>query len=273
MNFKSVSKKDWKLKLIDNNKVLYIKEKFFFSEILSKLLVAKNIDPNYIKLFLNPNFNDYLLNQSKLLDVNKSVNYIFETILQNKPIGIFGDYDVDGASSTAILIKFFNHIKHPCKFLIPDRIIDGYGPTISTFDKLIKQNVSTIITVDCGTQSYKPIEYANSKNVKTIVIDHHQAEVKLPDAFAIINPTRIDDNSNFNMLCATSLTYLFLYALNKKLNKENWYNKKDIKEPLISDFLDLVALATICDVVPLVGINRYFVKEGITLINKKKILD
>ena len=270
MNFNSVTHKDWELKFADNNKILYLREKFSISEILSRLLVLRNIDTENIESFLKPEINKDLIDPNLLLDMKKSVKLITEDIVENKITGIFGDYDVDGASSTAILIKFFTHINHKYKFYIPDRVNEGYGPTKNTFKKLIDQKVSSIITVDCGTLSYEAIDFGNINNVNTIVIDHHQTESKLPKAFGLINPNRVGDNSNLNSLCATSLVFIFLIALDRELKKKKWYDNNKIVPPDLTEMLDLVALATICDVVPLVGINRYFVQKGLSLIKEGK---
>ena len=270
MNLKSVTNKDWKLKEADKNKILYIKENFFLSETLARLLVIKNINLKDINLFLNPELSKNLIFPYKLTDMEKAVDHTYLEILNKKKIGIFGDYDVDGAASVALLTKFFNQLKHPSTFYIPDRVTEGYGPSIKTFNKLIEKNVSTIFTVDCGTLSYKEIEYASLKKTNTIVIDHHQVEIILPKALSVINPNRIDDKSKLNQLCAAALTYLFLIALDLKLKKTNWYKLNNIVPPILEDSLDLVALASVCDVVPLIGINRYFVKKGLIKIKEKK---
>ena len=129
-----------------------------------------------------------------------SVEHIYGLIKERSVIGIFGDYDVDGASSTAMLIKFFTEINQPYNFFIPDRQKDGYGPSVDTFDKFIKKKIKTIITVDCGTLSNEVVDYANTKNVSTIILDHHQADINLPKALGIINPNRIDDRSKLKYL-------------------------------------------------------------------------
>ena len=136
---------------------------------------------------------------------------------------------------------------------------------------MINKNVDLIITVDCGTMSYKSIDFANKNKVDVIVLDHHQSEIKLPNAYSIINPNRFDDNSNLNYLCAAGVCFMTLVALNSNLRSNGWFKKNNITEPNLLDFLDLVSLGTICDVVPLVGLNRAIVKQGLKIINKKKI--
>ena len=279
MKYSSVTGKNWELKEVDNKKVLQLTEQFSISYILSKLLALRKIKPEKVESFLNPKIKNIIPNPNILKDMDIAVSYILNIILENKTIGIFGDYDVDGASATALLINFFKKINQRYTFFIPDREKDGYGPSINSFDKLIKKKIDTIITVDCGSTSYDAIDFAKNKCIETIVLDHHQIDVKLPKAKALINPSRIDDVSNLDNLCATSITFLFLIALNKSLKEINWYNKNQISEPDLFAFLDLVALATVCDVVPLLDLNRAFVKQGLRVIEKrmnlglKKLID
>ena len=167
--------------------------------------------------------------------------------------------------------NFFKMINQNFDIYIPDRKTEGYGPTIKSFRKLLEKNVKLIITVDCGTLSFDAIEFANTKDVDVIVLDHHQSEIKLPKAYSIINPNRIDDDSNLNYLCAAGVSFMTLVSINALLRKSNWYLDNNIQEPNLLDYLDLVSLGTICDVVPLVGLNRAIVKQGLKIINKKNI--
>ena len=185
-------------------------------------------------------------------------------------IGIFGDYDVDGATSVAILAKYFKQIHHPFEFLIPDRIKDGYGPKEKGFDFLINKGSKLIITVDCGISSHKAISHARNKSIETIVIDHHQGDVKLPEATAIVNPNRIDDESKLSYLCAAGVCFMFLVSLNNKLRNKNWFKLNSINEPNILNYLDLICLGTVCDVVPVIGLNRAIVKQGLKVFGKRK---
>ena len=191
--------------------------------------------------------------------------------IQNKNIiGIFGDYDVDGATSTAILAKYFKHINQPFELLIPDRIKDGYGPTEKGFDLLIDKGSKLIISADCGTSSFDAILHAKNRNVETIVLDHHQGDIKLPEATAIVNPNQINDKSNLIYLCAAGVCFMFLVALNSKLRNKNWFKLNSINEPDILNYLDLICLGTVCDVVPVIGLNRAIVKQGLKVFGKRK---
>ncbi len=270
MDYLSISGKKWIYKKFNTDYINFLKENYFLDEITAKLLSIRNIDKKYIKSFLEPSIKNLIPNPNTLKDMEKTTNRIYKAIKEKEKIGIFGDYDVDGASSTALLGKFFKMINQNFDIYIPDRKTEGYGPTIKSFRKLLEKNVKLIITVDCGTLSFDAIEFANTKNVDVIVLDHHQSEIKLPKAYSIINPNRIDDDSNLNYLCAAGVSFMTLVSINALLRKSNWYLDNNIQEPNLLDYLDLVSLGTICDVVPLVGLNRAIVKQGLKIINKKK---
>ena len=268
----SLTGKKWILKNFDNNYSNYIKENYYLDEITSKLLAIRKIHKNEIKLFINPSIKNMLPNPNILKDMDKAVIKTYETILKKSKIAIFGDYDVDGASSTAILGNYFKLINYKYDIYIPDRKKEGYGPNIKTFKKFIKNKVKLIFTVDCGTVSYDPIKFAHSNKTDVIVLDHHQSDLTLPKAYSIVNPNRFDDNSNLNYLCAAGVTFLFLVALNKKLRENNWFVENNINEPNLLNFLDLVSIGTVCDVVPLIGLNRALVKQGLEIIRLRKNL-
>ncbi len=269
MNFKSVTGKNWILKNYDNNIVNFYKDNFLLDEVTSRLLAVRKINKEDVQLFLNPSIKNLLPDPYNLKDMSKGVQRTIESIERDEKVAIFGDYDVDGASSTALLGNYFKSINKSFEIYIPDRKNEGYGPSVNSFNKLISMGSKLIFTVDCGTLSFKPIDFAKSKDVDVIVLDHHQSEVQLPKANSIINPNRFDDSSKLNYLCAAGVTFMFLVALNSKLRKNQWFEKNNINEPNLMNFLDLVSLGTICDVVPLVGLNRAIVKQGLKIIRKK----
>jgi single-stranded-DNA-specific exonuclease len=270
MNSVSVTGKCWLYKKYDSAFIDYLKNNFSLDEITARLLAIKNIDKKEIQNYLKPAIKNLLPNPNILKDMEKTVSRALLAIENKEKIGIFGDYDVDGATSTALLGKYFSEINCQFEIYIPDRKKEGYGPSIHGFEQLIKKNSNLIFTVDCGTLSHDPINYALKKKIDTIVLDHHQSEVKLPKAYSIVNPNRLDDTSNLNYLCAAGVCFFFLIGLNRELRKINWFKKNDLKEPDLLKFLDLVSLGTICDVVPLIGINRALVKQGIKIMNFKK---
>ena len=269
MNISSVTGKNWIYKKFDSSDVKNISEKYSLSEISSKLLSIRKEKIGNLDLFLNPKIKNLLPNPMNLKDMNEAIERTYKSIVNSDLIGIFGDYDVDGATSTALLAKYFLTIKQKIKTYIPERKTEGYGPTNKSFISLINDGAKLIFTVDCGTLSYEPIKTANNSNVDVIVLDHHQSDILLPNACAIVNPNRHDDTSNLNYLCAAGVCFVFLVALNKKLRESKWFQNNNINEPNMLNFLDLVSLGTVCDVVPLIGLNRAMVKQGLEILKKR----
>ena len=272
MNVNSISGKSWILKKYNQKDITFIKENFSLDEITSKLLSIREIKKEEINSFLNPSIKNFLPNPNILMDMEKSSARTVESIVNNEKIGIFGDYDVDGATSTALLGNYFSELGLNYEIYIPDRKKEGYGPSKHSFQHLINQNVKLIFTVDCGTLSFESIEFAKKNKIDVIVLDHHQSEIKLPKAFSVVNPNRIDDKSNLQYLCAAGVSFMFLVSLNKFLRSKNWFKKENLTEPNLLNYLDLVSLGTVCDVVPLVGLNRAIVKQGLKIIKSKKNL-
>ncbi len=272
MSVISVSRKNWILKKYDNQEISFYKDNFFLDDITSKLLSIRKIKRDEVERFLNPSIKNFLPNPNILNDMNKSVQRTSEAIDKQEKIGIFGDYDVDGASAAALLGNFFAHLKIPYEIYIPDRKKEGFGPSINAFEKFINNGVKLIFTVDCGTLSFEAIDFANQNKTDVIVLDHHQSEVNLPKAYSIINPNRLDDNSKLNYLCAAGVTFMFLVAINKYLRENKWFSNAGIEEPNLINYLDLVSLGTVCDVVPLTGLNRAIVKQGLKILKSRKNL-
>ena len=272
MSLLSISGKHWILKKYSQDDLRFIKENFSLDEITSKLLSIRKIKREDINSFLNPSIKNFLPNPNVLLDMEKSTLRTINAINEKEKIGIFGDYDVDGATSTALLGNYFSQLGINYEIYIPDRKKEGYGPSINSFKELIDNNVKVIFTVDCGTLSFDAINYANKKKIDVIVLDHHQSEIKLPSAYSIINPNRLDDRSNLQYLCAAGVSFMFLVSLNRALRLNKWFEKFNVEEPDLINFLDLVSLGTVCDVVPLTGLNRAIVKQGLKIIKSKKNL-
>ena len=272
MSFSSVSGKNWLFKEFDLSDITKYSENYSLTEIVAKLLSIRKKNIEDINFFLNPKIKNILPNPLHLKDMKNAIDRTYKSIIQDELIGIFGDYDVDGASSTALLARYFLSISQKIQTYIPDRQKEGYGPNSIGFLNLIKHGAKIIFTVDCGTLSFEPIKLAQNLNVDVIVLDHHQSDIKLPNACAIVNPNRYDDSSGLNYLCAAGVCFIFLVALNKKLRDEDWFKRNKITEPNILNFLDLVSLGTVCDVVPLIGLNRALVKQGLKIIKKRSNL-
>ena len=272
MNLGSVSGKNWISKEFNSDDIDFFKTNFFLDEIVAKLLSIRKIKKEEIKFFLDPSIKNILPNPFVLKDMDKGIDRTISAILKKEKIGIFGDYDVDGATSTAILGQYFKLLNINFEIYIPDRKSEGFGPNKKAFLEFINLGVNLIFTVDCGTLSFEPISYAKKEKIDVIILDHHQSDIKLPDAHSIINPNRMDDRSELNYLCAAGVCFLFLIALNKKLRDKNWFELNLIKEPDLINILDLVSLGTVCDVVPLIGLNRAIVRQGLKILKKKNNL-
>ena len=272
MSSLSLSGKNWILKKYNQEDLKFIKDNFYLDEITSKLISIRNIKRDEIESYLNPSIKNFLPNPNNLKDMEKSTLRSIKAILESEKIGIFGDYDVDGATSTALLGNYFSELNLDYEIYIPDRKKEGYGPSVQGFQELINKKVKIIFTVDCGTLSYDAINFAKKEKVDVIVLDHHQSEIKLPSAFSIVNPNRFDDKSNLQYLCAAGVTFMFLVSLNRELRTQKWFEQNNIIEPNLINYLDLVSLGTVCDVVPLTGLNRAIVKQGLKILKTKKNL-
>ena len=270
MSALSISGRSWVLKNFNQEDIYFLKDNFSLDEITSKLLSIRKIKKEEINSFLNPSIKNFLPNPDVLLDMNKATSRTLDAVNKKEKIGIFGDYDVDGATSSALLGKYFSKLKLEYEIYIPDRKREGYGPTVKSFEYLIKKGVKIIFTVDCGTLSFDAINYAKKNKIDVIVLDHHQSEINLPNAFSIINPNRLDDKSNLQYLCAAGVTFMFLVSINRKLRINGWFDKHNLHEPDLINYLDLVSLGTVCDVVPLIGLNRALVKQGLKILKIKK---
>lgn len=268
---KSVNGLDWQLKPADDRLVLEIVQKFEIPEIVARILVSRGISVDEVSSFLTPTLKQNLPNPFSLKDMEKAASQMAMSILAGEPIGIMGDYDVDGATSTAILKMFLKSCGVRVLTFIPNRE-DGYGPNAGKMEEFKKSGCSVVATVDCGMTAFEPIDYGTKLGLDILVLDHHEPEKKLPNAYAVVNPKRLDEDKNHpcHHLAAVGVVFLFLVALNKILRTKGFYEKRI--EPNLMQYLDLVALGTVCDVVRLKGVNRLFVKSGLVQMRQGKNL-
>jgi single-stranded-DNA-specific exonuclease len=182
-------------------------------------------------------------------------------------IGVFGDYDVDGATAAALLTRFFAAVGARTHLYVPDRLAEGYGPNAPALIRLREEGVRVVVTVDCGTTAHQPLAAAAAAGLDVVVVDHHVAEPLLPQAMAVVNPNRLDEVSPHGVLAAVGVAFLLVIALNRALRRAGWY-RGERAEPDLFAWLDLVALGTVCDVVPLVGLNRAFVAQGLKIARR-----
>ena len=250
----------------NQNSVLFqsIKKNFSFGKKISEILSKRVSTEQNLSDFLDPKLRNLLPDPWVLKNMREASEYIAQVIIKKKKIGIFGDFDVDGITSTSAICLFLQEMNIPFEFYIPNRIIEGYGPNIDAFKKLKEKGCQVIITVDCGITSNKVIEEAKNLGIKTIIIDHHLQAFSLPDADFIINPNQEKDYSGLNNLAAVGVVFLFLISLKRELKKNNFFKNK--KEPNLINLVDLVALGTVCDLVKFDLVNRAFVKSGLELM-------
>jgi len=240
----SISGKIWKQSKVNKNLIEKVKQDHGLGNILSQLIISRNYDAS--EIYGINNFQKLINIFKDDCDYKKASKMLLYCIKNNENICILGDYDVDGACSTSLLVRYFNHINQKHFFYIPDRINDGYGASKKLFKKLILKKPKLVIMVDCGSTSNEAIQYLNEHNVKSIIIDHHEINKPYPKSDAVINPKKKITNKEDKLLCATALTYFFLDNFIKKMNS-------DFK---LSNYLIYVLLATVCDVMPLRKINK-----------------
>ena len=263
---KSIKGNYWAYQKPSINFVEKIKLSFNLSNIIASIVANRNIDDNNLDYFLNPTLKNNLPDPSTLKNMDSSIKILLEKIVRNNTLGILGDYDVDGATSTAILFKYFEFIGVNAEIYIPDRIKDGYGISKNSIDHFFRKKVNLLVSLDCGTNDAEFIAYAREKGIEIIVIDHHEVK-SLGSPLSIINPKLKGDTSNLNNLCTAGLVFLFVIGLNRELRKKNFFKNKE--EINLKELLDIVAVGTICDLVPLHNENRLLVKKGLEKINLK----
>ena len=233
-------------------------------ELLGRVLAARGAEPHNAARHLDPTLRTLMPDPTRLQDMERAAERFAAAIRAAESIAVFGDYDVDGAASVALIERFLRAHRQTCETYIPDRLAEGYGPTAEALTGLAEAGARLILTVDCGTAAHEAIAAANEAGAEVVVIDHHQADEALPPAFAVINPNRQDDLSGQGHLAAAGVVFLFLVATTRLLRRDGYY--RDRPEPDLLGLLDLVALATVCDVVPLKDTNRAFVAQGLKVL-------
>ncbi|TPI60645.1 single-stranded-DNA-specific exonuclease RecJ [Mesorhizobium sp. B3-1-3] len=235
-------------------------------DIVARVLAGRGVSVEQTERFLDPTIRELLPNPASLTDMEKAAARLADAIVAREKVAIFGDYDVDGAASSALIKRFLTHFSVPSEIYIPDRIFEGYGPNPEAMRELISRGAKLIVTVDCGTNSATSIDAAREAGADVVVLDHHQVGGPLPAADAVVNPNREDDLSGQGHLCAAGVVFLCLVQTAKVLRAR----LPDAAPVDLLSMLDLVALATVCDVVPLTGVNRAFVVKGLQVARQQK---
>ena len=272
-NKKSINQNYWKLSTkteLETHFELFFSQRFNFPSALVPILIDNKVSKDNFELFVDPKIKNFLPDPNIFIDMDKTVKRIANEIENKNPIGVFGDYDVDGATSAALLKLFLQYFGIEVHIHIPDRFLEGYGPNISALNSLVSKGSNLIITVDCGINSHEPLKELNKTDIDCIIIDHHTPDDDLPPAFSIVNPKRKENGIEYHYLSAVGVTFIMIVGLTRELRQRGIFEK--IKEPNLFRFLDLVALGTVCDVVPLKGLNRCFVKAGLNIISQRKNL-
>jgi single-stranded-DNA-specific exonuclease len=262
---RSVSGRRWRLRTGDDRAGQAIAERLALPEIVGRLLAQRGIDADHAPGFLAPRLRDQLPDPSHLRDMEIAAARLVRAVRDGETIGIFGDYDVDGATSAALLTRFFSAVGGRTRVYVPDRLREGYGPNAAALLELREEGVAVVVTVDCGTTAHLPLAEAARAGLEVIIIDHHVAEPLLPPAAAIVNPNRLDETSPHGELAAIGVAFLLVVAVNRALRQAGWYGAGRV-EPDLLQWLDLVALGTVCDVVPLTRLNRALVAQGIKVV-------
>jgi single-stranded-DNA-specific exonuclease len=263
----SLTGRQWLLTDGDERLAASISQRLGLPELLGRVLASRAIELDAVESFLNPTLRESLPDPFHLKDMDKAADRLAQAILADETIGIFGDYDVDGATSSALLSRFFRAVGAGVLVHIPDRMLEGYGPNAPALLSLQARGCAVVITVDCGITSFEPLAAAKAAGLPVIVVDHHEAEPSLPEALAVVNPNRFDEDSPHGQLAAVGVAFLLIVAINKRLREAGWYQTHPA--PDLMQWLDIVALGTVCDVVPLVGVNRALVSQGLKVMAKR----
>ena len=257
----------WQVASVDERLAEILVQKYGLPILIAKIIALRGITSDDVANFLDPKISTLMPDPHVLKDMQKAAERIADAIIENQKIAIIGDYDVDGATSTSVMKLFLRSVGIEPDIHIPDRD-EGYGPSKQAVDDFKNKGTNLLLTLDCGTTAFEPLEYATSLGIDVVVLDHHEAEVKLPKIYALVNPKRLDESDDYpslKFMAAVGVVFMTVVAVNRSLRQKGFYNN-DRPEPDLKRWLDLVALGTVCDVVPLKGINRAYVSQGLKVM-------
>ena len=253
---------------VDDRLSLALSQRHNLSVVAARVLAARGIDLDTAAAFLTPKIRASLPDPDLLRDMGRAAQRIVDAVERDEPIAVFADYDVDGATSAAILYRYLAAVARPPAIYVPDRQAEGYGPNAAALAKLRESGARVVLTVDCGTTAFEALAEATRTGLDIIVIDHHTAEVRLPDAYAVVNPNRIDESGELHQLAACGVSFLVVVEVNRRLRANGHFAQRP--EPNLLDLLDLVAVGTICDVASLTGVNRALVVQGLRVLASRR---
>jgi single-stranded-DNA-specific exonuclease len=237
-------------------------------DLMARVLAGRGVKLEEVDRYLDPTLRDLMPDPFTMRDMEPAIGRLAVAVRRGERIAIFGDYDVDGATSAALLAQFLGDCGCPTIVHIPDRVTEGYGPNSEAMRAFAAQGATLVVTVDCGAVSHEPFAEARRLGLDVVVFDHHQAPELLPDAVAVVDPNRQDDLSGLGYLCAAGVVYMALVALNRALRETGFWQGRAAPDLIAA--LDLVALATVADVVPLIGLNRAFVVKGLSVMRARR---
>ena len=264
---RSVTGRRWRPRLENEKLALALAQRLDLPDVIARVLAARGVGVETAEAFLNPTLKALLPDPFAVTDMETAAIRLADAVMAGETVGIFGDYDVDGATSSALLSRFLRHVGGAVEVHIPDRIKEGYGPNAPALVGLMDRGAHVVVTVDCGISAHEPLRLAAEAGLDVIVLDHHVAEADLPRAHAVVNPNRLDDTSGLTQLAAVGVTFLTVVAVNRLLRERGWYGVRS--EPDLMAWLDLVALGTVCDAVPLAGLNRALVTQGLKVMGRR----
>ncbi|EJW10559.1 Single-stranded-DNA-specific exonuclease RecJ [Rhodovulum sp. PH10] len=268
---KSVTGRVWRDRLDEraSQRALAIVQRHETPELLARVLAARGVEPDQVPEHLDPTIKRLMPDPDVLTAMAAAAARLADAVQKAERVAVFGDYDVDGATASALMTLVLRHAGLDPEIYIPDRIFEGYGPNVEAIRALAARKNTLIVTVDCGTGSFAPLAEAQKLGVDVVVIDHHQAEETLPSAVALVNPNRQDDLSKLGHLCGVGLVFMTAVALVRELRRRGFWSAERPAPDLLA-YVDLVALGTVADVVPLIGLNRAFVAKGLLGMRRRE---
>ncbi len=257
----SLAGRPWRLRSAPHERALAIAQHHGLPEVVGRVLAARGLTPADVPRHLTPRLRDWLPDPSHLHDLDRAAARLADAVERREPVGILTDYDVDGATAAALVGRWLRALAVPFRVAVPDRLAHGYGPHPALLSGFAEAGLRLVLVLDAGTTAFAALEQARHLGLEVVVVDHHQAESRLPPALAVINPNRRDQESPLTHLAAVGVAFVLLVAANRELRRRGFF--RDRLEPDLRAWLDLVALGTVCDVVPLTGLNRAFVAQGL----------
>ncbi|MBB5518699.1 single-stranded-DNA-specific exonuclease RecJ [Amphiplicatus metriothermophilus] len=263
----TASGRRWVLREADPREALAIEQKAGVAPFVARALAARGVTGEAANAYLNPSLRESMPDPFVLRDMDRAAARLAEAVLSGETVGVFGDYDVDGTTAAAIFRRYFDAAGAPLTVYLPDRILEGYGPSIEAFRDLARAGARLVVTVDCGASAHAIIEQAAGEGLDVLVIDHHQMSGPPPaGAVAVVNPNRPDDVSGLANLSAAGVAFMAVAALNRALREAGWFKARP--EPNLLALLDLAALGLVCDVMPITGLARVMVAQGLKVLGQ-----